>query len=402
MASTWRPAKAQPEPLPPITARATTVAIGGSNVSASAISLNAGSAMATVMSDPQVTLDQYRRTQLESFAVQGWQGRPYLVRYHSDNETVCTVDDHGLVTGLTPGQATITATAIDPEGFTASGTCLVQVNEALPPIEGISLNRSTAKLRMGGTGSDLSVTTAPAEVDGILPPVVFTSSDENVCTVDQNGHVTAVAPGQAEVTAAIGPFAAVCKITVRDTTQVQDVGGIQLLNFDHSMIASIGNQTPSRCSWYCLRYARTILDGTPSSGSGMWSNGAVWSAAGYSSYDADLTTVLNKLYSELGAGRPVIVHLKNAPGIGNTSNYEYWESASGWNKVKYPHRTTSAKYGHWVVVVGVSTSADPNNLKESDFFALDPARVTDGSRICLTRLLDNTIWTGNSPLKITY
>ena len=54
------------------------------------------------------------------------------------------------------------------------------------------------------------------------------------------------------------------------------------------------------------------------------------------------------------------------------------------------------------MVVGVSTSADPNNLKESDFFALDPARVTDGSRICLTRLLDNTIWTGNSPLKITH
>ena len=30
-----------------------------------------------------------------------------------------------------------------------------------------------------------------------------------------------------------------------------------------------------------LRYARTILDGKVSSGSGMWSNGAVWSAGGY-------------------------------------------------------------------------------------------------------------------------
>ena len=54
-----------------------------------------------------------------------------------------------------------------------------------------------------------------------------------------------------------------------------------------------------------------------------------------------------------------------------------------------------------MLVVGVSADADPANLRESDFFALDPARVTDGSRIALTRLMDDTIWVGNSPLKIT-
>ena len=41
-----------------------------------------------------------------------------------------------------------------------------------------------------------------------------------------------------------------------------------------------------------------------------------------------------------------------------------------------------------------------DDLKESDFYALDPARVSVNGTLALTRLLDGTIWTANSPLKI--
>ena len=68
------------------------------------------------------------------------------------------------------------------------------------------------------------------------------------------------------------------------------------LSFDSQQIVSIGNQTSGRCSWYALRYARTILDGKPCSGSGMWSNGAVWSAAGYYAYSGSLSGCLSRLY----------------------------------------------------------------------------------------------------------
>ncbi len=403
MAAAWRPVPAEPKQPRDFSNNtlARTVVIGGSDVSGASIShLSTESAVATVAGDPQVIVDQYRHTQLQSFAVQDWQGRPYLVKYESSDEAVCTVDENGLLTALTPGTATITATATDPEGHVASGICQVQVNEALPPIEKVKLNRKSVKLRLGGTGTNLSATYAPENIPGVLPPVVFSSSDESVCVVDETGHVTAVAKGQAVVTATIANVSAECAVTVMDS-QMQEASGIQLLNFDHSMIAGIGNQTAGRCSWFCLRYARTILDGAPCSGSGMWSNGAVWSAAGYRDYNGSLPDTLSKLYSELDAGRPVIVHLKNAPGQDRCTTYEYWESGSGWNKVNYPHKATSSKYGHWVLVVGVSADADPANLRESDFYALDPARVTDGSRICVTRLMDDTIWTGNSPLKIT-
>ena len=186
---------------------------------------------------------------------------------------------------------------------------------------------------------------------------------------------------------------------------LQEKHGIRLLTFDHSQILSIGNQTSGKCSWYALRYARTILDGKVSSGSGMWSNGAVWSAGGYYGYSGSLSECLQKLYTELSAGKPVIVHLKNTAVSGvkrhtnRTSTYEYHLTGSGWNEVNYPHIATSAAYGHWVCVVGIRADADPANLKESDFYALDPARVSVNGTLAVTRLLDGTIWTENSPLK---
>ena len=188
--------------------------------------------------------------------------------------------------------------------------------------------------------------------------------------------------------------------------QLQNVNGITLLSFDSQQIVSIGNQTSGRCSWYALRYARTILDGKVCSGSGMWSNGAVWSAAGYTGYSGTRAECLKKLYSELSAGHPVIVHLKNTTVSGvkrhtnRTSTYEYHLTSSGWSEVNYPHIATSSTYGHWVCVAGISPTADPENLTESDFYALDPARVTANGRLAVTRLLDHTLWVENSPLKV--
>lgn len=182
--------------------------------------------------------------------------------------------------------------------------------------------------------------------------------------------------------------------------------GIQMLDFDEAQILSIGNQAPGQCSLYALRYARTILDGAVSSGAGMWSNGAVWSAAGYSGFSGSLDECLDKLYSELNAGRPVIVHLKNTTVSGvskhpnRTSTEEYHLTNAGWDVVNYPHISTSDTYGHWVCVVGYDAAADPASLSESDFFALDPARVSANGTFALTRLLDGTLWTDNSPLKV--
>ena len=82
------------------------------------------------------------------------------------------------------------------------------------------------------------------------------------------------------------------------------------------------------------------------------------------------------------------------------TSYEYHLSGSGWKEVNYPHIATSSTYGHWVCVVGISPTADPENLRESDFYALDPARVSVNGTLAVTKLLDGTIWTDNSPLTV--
>ena len=50
--------------------------------------------------------------------------------------------------------------------------------------------------------------------------------------------------------------------------------------------------------------------------------------------------------------------------------------------------------------VTLEVQGDPENLTESDFYALDPARVTANGRLAVTRLLDHTLWVENSPLKV--
>ena len=182
--------------------------------------------------------------------------------------------------------------------------------------------------------------------------------------------------------------------------------GIRLLSFVTCHIQNNNNQTTNKNKQNTQHNTRTILDGKVCSGSGMWSNGAVWSAAGYTGYSGSRAECLKKLYSELSAGHPVIVHLKNTTVSGvkrhtnRTSTYEYHLTSSGWSEVNYPHIATSSTYGHWVCVAGISPTADPENLTESDFYALDPARVTANGRLAVTRLLDNTLWVENSPLKV--
>ena len=246
------------------------VAIRGASVSAddAVTALAAQSTASVATGDYAVSVDMYASVQLDSFAVADWNSVPYVITYTSSDESICTVDDTGLVTGVAAGTAAVTATAAAMDGTSVSADCTVTVLYAAPPLESIALNRSHVTLRMGGTGSDLSVSCTPEIYQSAMGTPVFTSSDPAVCTVDAAGHITAVAPGTATVTAAVGSLTAACAVTVKEQ-QVTTEGGISLLSFDHSMIASIGNQTSGRCSWYALRYARTILDGSICSGSGM-------------------------------------------------------------------------------------------------------------------------------------
>ncbi len=128
------------------------------------------------------------------------------VTWTSSDEGVATVDENGVVTGVSEGSATITASA---GGKSAS--CVVTVNAAVIPVTSITLNRDTATVAEDGTVT-LTATVSPGNATN--PTVTWTSSDESVATVDANGVVTGVSEGTATITASAGDKSASCVVTV--------------------------------------------------------------------------------------------------------------------------------------------------------------------------------------------
>ena len=136
--------------------------------------------------------------------------RNNTLKWSSDNEEVATVDENGLVTAVSVGEANITATAVDGSGVTA--TCKVTVTPKL--VTSVTLDQSELTIERTYT-AQLSATIAPEDADNRT--VSWTSDNEEVATVDENGQVTAVGVGEANITATAADgsgITATCKVTV--------------------------------------------------------------------------------------------------------------------------------------------------------------------------------------------
>ena len=129
------------------------------------------------------------------------------VTWSSSDEAVATVTD-GVVTAKGEGSATITVSSIDG---TVTATCAVTVDT---PVTGVSLSQTSATLQFGETLA-LTATVSPANATN--KRVTWSSSNQDVATVDENGVVTAkTTAGTATITAttAVGAKKATCTVTV--------------------------------------------------------------------------------------------------------------------------------------------------------------------------------------------
>ena len=131
------------------------------------------------------------------------------VKWSSSDESVATVTD-GTFEAAGTGEATITVTTNDG-GFTAE--CKVTVNPAGPT--GITVSPESISI---GVGSMTMLNYSVIPEDAEDPGVTWSSSDESVVTVDDNGTVTGKAIGTAIVTATTtgGEFSDDCTVTVRE------------------------------------------------------------------------------------------------------------------------------------------------------------------------------------------
>lgn len=112
--------------------------------------------------------------------------------WNSSNNTVATVSSEGLITGLNVGSTTITCTAHNG----VSAQCEVTVNPML--VSSITLNKTEAEL-VKDEKVQLTATVLPDNAtDNSL---IWSSTNEAVAVVSENGQVTAVGAGTCQVKA---------------------------------------------------------------------------------------------------------------------------------------------------------------------------------------------------------
>lgn len=133
------------------------------------------------------------------------------VTYTSSDESVCTVDKDGKITGVELG-----TTAIMVKTYDGSKTSLMTVKVTADNVTGVSLDQTELSLSVGASHT-LTATVTPYAA--LNKGVTFTTDNTGVVSVSANGKVVALSPGTANVTVTTldGGYTATCLVTVSDT-----------------------------------------------------------------------------------------------------------------------------------------------------------------------------------------
>ncbi len=152
----------------------------------------------------------------------------------------------GVISGnpTTSGTSTFTVKAINNGGSDSKQLSITINAQTNIPVTGVSLNKASATLTVGASET-LTATVEPTNATN--KNVTWSSNNETVATVDTNGLVTAIAPGEATitVTTADGNHAATCTVIVHTattiTTQPQSVSVTEGQSATFSVAASGDN-----------------------------------------------------------------------------------------------------------------------------------------------------------------
>jgi hypothetical protein len=129
------------------------------------------------------------------------------IEWSSSNDAIATVSAAGLIAAAAPGPVTITASS---EGRTGQVTITI-----LPvPVATVSISPDTATLQMGEARA---LTATLRDAAGMVltgRTIGWSSSDEAVAQVAQDGIVTAVGVGEARITATSEGLSATAAVTV--------------------------------------------------------------------------------------------------------------------------------------------------------------------------------------------
>ncbi len=150
--------------------------------------------------------------------------------YQSNDPSIATVDDNGIITGIGPGTTQIVVT---DERNKAEAICNVTVNKKIEKIEleRIVLDKTEIELNVG-KDETIKATLIPADAEDVF--ISWTSSNPGVATV-KDGIVHGLSQGEATITVkSNGQEMASCKVVV--------VRKVSLVTLNKkSMSISVGN-----------------------------------------------------------------------------------------------------------------------------------------------------------------
>ena len=175
--------------------KVTAVSAGTAIITATAADGSGVKAECTVTVYPAVTRVDISNTDLslhkgESHTLSATvypEGALQTLSWSSSAPDIVSVDKDGKVTALKAGTAIITATATDGSGVKAECAVTVKI-----PVASVTMNRSSLRI-YEGRGYTLSAAVSPA--DAADKSLYWSSSDDSIASVDQDGKVTGHKPG---------------------------------------------------------------------------------------------------------------------------------------------------------------------------------------------------------------
>ncbi|MDO4549184.1 MAG: Ig-like domain-containing protein, partial [Clostridia bacterium] len=130
----------------------------------------------------------------------------HSIAWQSSDPSVASVDSQGLLNAIAEGTTTITATLENGESDSIAAT-VKNIR-----IKSFKLNKTRLTISEGGSSKLKISNVKPA--DAATVSAIWTSSDENVARVDENGIVRGVGMGVANITARLGSIQKNCRVTV--------------------------------------------------------------------------------------------------------------------------------------------------------------------------------------------
>jgi serine/threonine-protein kinase len=181
---------------------------GGVDVSGAATELATTPAPGLVVSPDAPTIEVGETLQLRVSEASGASLAGVRMTWRSEDPTIATVDDSGLVTGRSVGFAKITAAA-------GAAVGRVPVTVKVPVVNTLVVTPQNPEIVVGSEIQFIATVLDARGTTLVGQPIMWQCSDGSVCAMSEGGRAIGIAPGKATITAICGEARATAQARVR-------------------------------------------------------------------------------------------------------------------------------------------------------------------------------------------